>query len=221
MFSKVHEIMSELLATANVKPISTPSVFKELESDLINRLVPVVEDDHYLLTRIDMSNVKATLKDFGKFEIEDVALEIMPKANVSNVPIECVNRGLVANLALANYEFVGMEGFRKPFDGRYHIPINMMKNREMTASGSVIIRKDKKYKCLEVGQLVYNAFNGELTCPKVGGYSAPVLRVFYSERNDAEKIIPIMYSTLRDRKFSMNYENSKEDSVMPMSSLQP
>jgi hypothetical protein len=207
MATRVSEIVNEIAGVANIRPISTPKGFRDLETDLLLRMLKPTEDHYSVITCISLADVKRSLRDGERFELCDISAEIIPKANVSKVPINYVNKALETELARNGYELTGIDGFKPP-DGRYFMPISKMKGRMMTNDKAVVIDDAKKKNedaTLEKCQLVYNAYDGNLSCPKIGGYCAPLIRVFYDNIADGQRVASIMYRTLRDRKFSMNF----------------
>ena len=210
MATRVTEVVSELLGAANYKPLATNSYINQLEKSLQTRLTSIVEDQSSILTVMSLKHAKKNLKEFKRLDIKDIVVEVMPKVNVSNIPTEYVCRALDNAFLQNNYQITGRDGF-EPDEGRYFMPVNKMKNRILEDNDVNIDReKCKGNATLEVGHLVYNLDNGELSCPKIGNCSSPTFRFFYSDLTDAKKIVSIMHETLRDRKCGMNLKDKLE-----------
>ena len=149
----------------------------------------LIEDEISIVRSMDLSSIKQLINrknnfEMQPFEIEDILIEVVPKINISDIPVKSSNVSIRCALNNEKYDLFFNAGYNKELT--HYIPI-------------ANIAEDKDY---YVSFLTFDIIQGDLAYRSINGFKSPGILFDSYNRDHGIKLTKIIHDTLKEMKES-------------------
>ena len=179
MASRVEEILDIVSEKSRFVPMGTEQGMRRLKRMLYSSLnTKAVEDEISVVKKVDLSIIEEILKDGLEFDAASLYVDVIPKLDVSKIPVKKVSNVLVNNLQYEGIRTYSHNGVQ--CRNQYQMPLKRFS-------------KKRAKECF----LVYNIKNGRLEYPSYKDYRAPMIKFdCYRNMDFGRKVVKLTYDTL-------------------------
>lgn len=197
MATRICDALDMLDKDSADKAVTTVSGIEKLQKSMQSSLERFrVEDDNSIIKSVDLSYIKEMLENDDTFDSSYVAVNVLPKVNMSGIPVMTANNKIKEALLLNNADLLYVEGYELE-DGMYYIPIiDAFDYNKISRSRLTLVNN-----------------RGSLEYMRMGEYVAPSITMSFEEQEYGKKFTKIIYEALEELQEDNPMKNNNKFSI--------